>query len=144
MGCKCDLGVPVCRMKAVFKPGPTLHSLLTKVKDPLPIEKQANIVYEVPCTCGKVYFGETTHQLKTRLNEHKDACIKGFVDKSAIAEHAWTEDHPICWGDTRILHLASRTMDLLSNQYMDGTSKLELQSRRQLRHTRLLDCRTKA
>ena len=44
----------VCRdfnIRAVFKSGPTLRSLLTKVKDPLPREKQANIVYEVPCTC---------------------------------------------------------------------------------------------
>ena len=34
--------------------GLTIRSMLTKVKDPLPVEKQANIVYEVPCTCGKV------------------------------------------------------------------------------------------
>ena len=81
----------VCRdfnIRAVFKSGPTLRSLLAKVKDPLPREKQANVVYEVPCTCGKVY-------------------------KSAIAEHAWTEDHPIRWDDTRILQHASRSMELV-------------------------------
>ena len=78
------------------------------------MEKQANIVYEVPCTCGKVYIGETTRRLGTRLKEHKDVCIKGFTDKSAIAEHAWTpEDHPIRWDDTRILQHASRTMELV-------------------------------
>ena len=106
----------VCRdfnIRAVFKSGPTLRSLLTKVKDPLPREKQANVVYEVPCTCGKVYIGETTRRLGTRLKEHKDACIKGFTDKSAIAEHAWTEDHPIRWDDTRILQHASRSMELV-------------------------------
>ena len=64
----------------------------SKVKDPLPMKKQANVVYEVPCTCGKVYIGETRRRLETRLKVHKDACIK---DKSSIAEHAWTEDHPI-------------------------------------------------
>ena len=69
---------------------------LLKVKDPLPREKQANVIYKVPCTCGKVYIGETTHQLETRLKEHKDACIKGITDKSAIAKHDWMEDHPIC------------------------------------------------
>ena len=31
----------------------------------------------------------------------------------AIAEHAWTEDHPIRWDDTRILQHASRTMQLV-------------------------------
>ena len=72
-----------------------------------PREKQANVVYEVPCTYGKMYIGEPTHQLGTRLREHKDACIKGFMDKSAIAEHAWMEYHPIRWDDTRILQHAS-------------------------------------
>ena len=80
---------------------------ITRVKDPLPREKQANVVYEVPCTCGKVYIGETTRQLGTRLKEHKDACIKGFTYKSAIAKHAWMEDHAVRWDDTRILQHAS-------------------------------------
>ena len=55
-------------------------------------------------------MGETTHQLETRLKEHKDACIKGFTDKSAIA---WMEDHPIHWDDTRILQHASQAMELI-------------------------------
>ena len=42
------------------------------------------------------------------LKEHKDVSIKGFTDKSAArAEHAWTEDDPIRWDDTRILQHAS-------------------------------------
>ena len=106
----------VCRdynIRTVFKSGPTLRSLLTKVKDPLPITKQSNVVYEVPCTCGKVYIGETKRRLETRLKEHKDACIKCLADKSAIAEHAWTNDHPINWTETRVLQRASRTMELV-------------------------------
>ena len=43
----------------VFKSGPTLRSLLTKVKDPLSKEKLAGVVYQIPCQCGKVYVGET-------------------------------------------------------------------------------------
>ena len=49
----------------------------------------------------------------TRLKEHKDKCIKGFTDKSAIAEHAWTKDHPIFWDGTRILQHAGQTMELV-------------------------------
>ena len=45
-------------IRAVFKSGPTLRSLLTKVKDPLPTKRQANVAYEVPCTCRKVYICE--------------------------------------------------------------------------------------
>ena len=54
-------------IRVVFRSGPTFRSMLTKVKDPLPIEKQANVVYEIPCTCGKVYIGETKRRLGTRL-----------------------------------------------------------------------------
>ena len=58
----------MCRdfnIRTVFKSGPTLRNLLTKAKDPHPIDKQSNIVYEVPCTYGKVYIGETKHRLGT-------------------------------------------------------------------------------
>ena len=46
-------------LKVVFKSGPTLRSLLTKVKDPLPKEKLASVVYQIPCQCGKVHVRET-------------------------------------------------------------------------------------
>ena len=90
-------------IRVVFRSGPTFRSMLTKVKDPLPVEKQANVVYKVPCSCGKVYIGETKRRLETRLKEHKEACVKGQTTKSAIAEHAWLEGHPINWDGTRIL-----------------------------------------
>ena len=59
----------VCRdfnIRTVFRSGPTLGNLLAKAKDPLPIDKQSNVVYEVPCTCGNVYIGETKeHESKS-------------------------------------------------------------------------------
>ena len=106
----------VCRdfnIRTVFKSGPTLRSLLT---DPLPTTKQSNVVYEVPCTCGKVYIGETKRRLETRLKEHKDACTRYLTDKSAIAEHAWANDHPINWAETKILQRANRTMELVMKE----------------------------
>ena len=106
----------MCRdfnIKTVFRSGPTLRNLLTMVKDPLPIDKQSNVVYEVPCTCGKVYIGETQCRLGTRIKEHKDACVKDLTDKSTIAEHARTNDHPINWAETKILQRANRAMELV-------------------------------
>ena len=47
----------VCRkfnIRVVFKSGPTLHSMLTKVKDTLPLGKQSNVVCCIPCSCGQV------------------------------------------------------------------------------------------
>ena len=95
------------------KSGPTLRSLLTRVKDPLPIEKLAGVVYQIPCQCGKVYVGETQRRLKTRVKEHKDACSKGHAEKSAIAEHAWDQQHTIDWEDTKVLDKATRPVQLL-------------------------------
>ena len=83
--------------------------MLTKVKDPLPAEKQANVIYEVPCTCGKVNIGETRRRLESRLKEYKDACVRGETTMFAIAEHAWSEDHPIDWSSMRILQHTSHT-----------------------------------
>ena len=103
----------------MFKSRPTFCSLLTKVKDLLPIDKQSNVFYEVPCTCSKVYIGETKRRLGTRLKEHKDACVKCHTDKSAIAKHAWTNDHPINWAETRILQRANGVMELVMKEALN-------------------------
>ena len=84
-------------MKVVFRSGQSLHSMLTKVKDPLTMEKQAKVVHRIPCSCGEDYIGETMRRLETRVKEHRHACRKGALEKSALAEHAWTNHHPIKW-----------------------------------------------
>ena len=51
---------------------------------------------------GKVYcIGDTKKRLETRLKEHKEACIKYHTDKSLIAEHACSEEHPSTGGVLR-------------------------------------------
>ena len=40
-------------MKVIFKGGQSLRSVLAKVKDPLPMEKKAKVVYQIPCSCGR-------------------------------------------------------------------------------------------
>ena len=35
-----------------------------------------------------------------RLKEHRDACERGMMEKSAVAEHAWKNHHPIDWEET--------------------------------------------
>ena len=109
----------VCRdfnIRTVFKSGPTLRGILTKVKDPLQTTKQSSVVYEVPCTCGKVYIGETKRWLEIRLKEHKDTRTRCLTDKSAIAEHAWANDHPINWVEMKILQQACLSMELVKKE----------------------------
>ena len=46
----------VCRkygMKVIFRSGLSLRSVLTQVKDPLPMGKQSKVVYRIPCSCSK-------------------------------------------------------------------------------------------
>ena len=49
------------------------------------------------------YIGETVRRLETRIHEHLEACKRGELNKSAIAEHAWTNQHAILWDKTSIL-----------------------------------------
>ena len=47
------------------------------------------------------------------MKEHQDACEKGMTEKSAIAEHAWTEHHPIAWEEAAVVDQARRKKELL-------------------------------
>ena len=56
-------------------------------------------------------------EIHCRLKEHKDACIRCQTDtESVIAEHAWSEDHPINWSGTKILQRTSHTMELVMKE----------------------------
>ena len=85
----------------------------TKVKDALLVEKQANVAYWIPCSCGKAYIGETKRRLESRLREYQDACQTQSLLKSAVAEHAWGSHHPINWKDTSVIDWARRPEELL-------------------------------
>ena len=105
----------VCRrfnIKTAFKSGMTLRAQLSRVKDKLPTSMSSCVVYSIPCSCGKVYIGETTRRLEQRISEHQDACRKGEEKKSAVAEHAWKEHHPIRWQETSVIDRASRFGEL--------------------------------
>ena len=100
-------------MKVIFKAGRSLRSVLTKVKDPLPMEKKTKVVYRIPCNCGQSYIGETRRRLETRLREHQETCQKGTLEKSAVAEHAWKDHHTIKWDETTEVDMASHPRELL-------------------------------
>ena len=54
--------------------------------------------------------------LRTVLKEHKDASIGCQTNKSAIAEHSWSEYHPINWNGTKILQRTRQTMELMMKE----------------------------
>ena len=79
--------------------------MFTKVKDPLPLGKQSNVVYRILCSCGQVNSRETRRRLEMRLKEHRDACERGMMEleKSAVAEHVWENHHLVHWEETTVL-----------------------------------------
>ena len=64
-----------------------------------------NCVYSVPCSCGKIYKGETGRPQKVRLEEHQKAVAPDEIEKSGIADHIWKEkvDHLPLWGEVEII-----------------------------------------
>ena len=106
----------VCRkfsMKVVFRSGQSLRSMLTKVNNALTMEKLSKVVHWVPCSCSKAYIGETVRRLETRMKEHRDACRKGALEKSALAEHAWESHHLIKWEEAIVVDQARSPKELL-------------------------------
>ena len=51
--------------------------------------------------------------METTYKEHDDGCKKGPVEKSAIAEHAWTTNNTIKWNETTVLDQARRKKQLM-------------------------------
>ena len=64
--------------------------------------KTKNVIYQIPCECGKCYIGETLRPLETRIAEHKKCCKEGN-SVSGVAEHMWSERHNILWDKIGIL-----------------------------------------
>ena len=61
------------------------------------------MVYSIPCSCGLEYIGETKRALETRIGEHQAAVRRGETEKSAVADHAWTNQHNLKWENTTII-----------------------------------------
>ena len=78
---------------SILKPINKIEGCLTSVKDKTPAENLAG-VYKIPCSCSKVYIGQTGRRIITRVKEHirdyKKECLR-----SAIAEHSVETKHSI-------------------------------------------------
>ncbi len=73
-------------------------------KDRPPPENQTNVVYQIGCSdCPWNYIGETGRAFNTRRKEHIRN-VKQFKDGSNIAKYAWTFDHKIDFGSSKIIN----------------------------------------
>ncbi|XP_018569462.1 uncharacterized protein LOC108909566 [Anoplophora glabripennis] len=56
---------------------------------------QGSGVYSIPCSCEKVYIGQTGRHINTRLKEHKSHLKNNNWKKSAVAEHRADAGHTV-------------------------------------------------
>ena len=89
-----------------MKPHKTLRQMLVKPKDPTLNHHQIGVVYRVPCRdCPQAYIGQSGRTLQCRMKEHKRAVEQGNTETSAVAEHAWNNDHRVDWEAVEVLDM---------------------------------------
>ncbi|XP_038066508.1 uncharacterized protein LOC119736566 [Patiria miniata] len=89
-------------IKVYYRTRNKLETKLYTHKDKHNPRSQAG-VYRIPCSCGKVYIGETGRDLTTRLKEHIAHGRRGELDKSAIVKHSADLDHVVDWEQAEII-----------------------------------------
>ena len=78
-------------IRTVFTSGSTLWRYLFRVKPLTEFNITKNCVYSIPCSCGKIYKGETGRSLKVKLEEHRKALVRDEIEKSGMVDHIWKE-----------------------------------------------------
>ena len=115
-------------IRTIFTSGSTLQRYLFRVKPPTEFNMIKNCVYSVPCSCGKVYKGETCCPLKIRLEEHRKAVVHDEIEESGMADHIWKEkgNHLLLWHKVRIIGRAEHRVirRLKESAYLLGYSDL--------------------
>ena len=85
-----------------------------------------NCIYSIPCSCGKIYKGETGRPL--RLEEHWKAVVQGEIEKLGMADHIWKEkgNHLPLWDKVEIIDRAEhwRIRRLKESAHMLGYNDL--------------------
>ena len=99
-------------IRITFSNSNTLQDLcFSKTKDRLPLLKNTNVIYKIPCSnCSSSYIGETLQHLSKRVTRHKSDekkhkkdNSKSLVDGTALAQHARDKNHSFDFDNILIL-----------------------------------------
>jgi hypothetical protein len=94
-------------VRTIFKTKHTLRGTLMKTGPLSDAQQTKQCVYSIPCDCGRCYIGETGIPLEVRIKEHKYNLTHILLAKSKLAQHAYEEDHKICWNEAKVLQIES-------------------------------------
>lgn len=78
-------------IRTVFKTQHTLRSILTHTKPINTIQNTKNVIYKIPCSCGRLYIGQTKRPMQVRATEHKRNIQNHQTRNSTLAEHFWSD-----------------------------------------------------
>ena len=115
-----------------------VRDLSTNAKTPLG-EKNKNVIYNIPCGCGKYsYTGETDRKWKTRKKEHMDkvrlthddinsgdmqrATERMNTGDGGLAKHSATCTNTINWTDAKIV---GREPRMTQRKFLEGIMTLK-------------------
>ena len=89
-------------IRTSFRPHRTLWQTLVRLKDHIPLQQRAGVVYWIPCgSCSKVYISQTGRTMEHHLKEHKWALTSGNTAQSGVAEHE--QMHEISWKEAKVV-----------------------------------------
>ena len=90
--------------RTIFPPLSLLRNLLDKTKD-LVDSKLKKGVYSIPCSCERLYIGETSHSIKVRLKENCSDILHNKTKSSAVAEHSIKNNHYFCIEHVKVISI---------------------------------------
>ena len=98
---------------------------MSSPKDRIPDLQRSGVVYKIPCAvCPAACIGQTGRGLCQRLDEHKRGVKGADFNSFALAEHAWTEGHPVHWENVSILSCCPDSHHRLVKEAMTSTNIL--------------------
>ena len=100
-------------VRVAHRPVAKLKDTMCQLKDPVPSDEKAGVVYSIPCQgCDQKYVGESGKQLKTRIHEHKLALRRADL-KSHVWTHCSQTGHEINFNETSILARSDKKAERL-------------------------------
>ncbi|XP_057335116.1 uncharacterized protein LOC130673917 [Microplitis mediator] len=84
----------------------TVGSIHTRLKNKVNEDLMSELVYAIPCECGKKYVGQTKQYLRNRTNQHRLDCRPVNILKSeqtALARHHFDTGHNFDFNSVSIL-----------------------------------------
>lgn len=123
-------------IEVVFYHTHTIGQLYSNTKPPIPLQRQSNLVYSIPCDCGAFYVGQTMQHLGERIQQHRASIgrlLKGnLTQQTGITIHMATyPTHTLQFDRTRVIDRESNYHKRLIKEAIHITKtrqRLNLQS----------------